>query len=176
MEFGEKLQMLRKARGWSQEELAQQINVSRQALSKWESGAAVADTENVVALSRLFGVTTDYLLLEESEVASAPAAAAVPAKESKWPVPRIVWLLGAIVALLGKIGLRIWASALEPTRQYYGPHGEYSGDLTGIRNLVYLYDVQWLVFLLWVLLIVGFLGTVFYKQLQEFFCSGWLKD
>ena len=62
MRFGEKLQALRKARGWSQEELARQINVSRQALSKWESGAAVPDTENVVALSRLFGVTTDYLL------------------------------------------------------------------------------------------------------------------
>ena len=45
MTFGEKLQALRKARGWSQEELATQINVSRQALSKWESGASVPDTE-----------------------------------------------------------------------------------------------------------------------------------
>ena len=93
MEFGEKLQMLRKARGWSQEELAQQINVSRQALSKWESGASIADTENVIALSRLFGVSTDYLLLCESEAASAPAAGSAPTKESKWPVPRIVWLV-----------------------------------------------------------------------------------
>ena len=40
MTFGEKLQALRKARGWSQEELVQQINVSRQALSKWESGVS----------------------------------------------------------------------------------------------------------------------------------------
>lgn len=40
MTFGEKLQALRKARGWSQEELATQINVSRQALSKWESGVS----------------------------------------------------------------------------------------------------------------------------------------
>ena len=62
MTFGEKLQELRKARGWSQEELAGQIHVSRQALSKWESGGAVPDTENIIALSRLFGVTTDYLL------------------------------------------------------------------------------------------------------------------
>ena len=67
MTFGEKLQALRKARGWSQEELATQINVSRQALSKWESGASVPDTENVVALSRLFGVSTDYLLLERPQ-------------------------------------------------------------------------------------------------------------
>ena len=59
MTFGEKLQELRKARGWSQEELAGQIHVSRQALSKWESGGAVPDPENIIALSRLFGVTTD---------------------------------------------------------------------------------------------------------------------
>ena len=70
MEFGEKLQMLRKARGWSQEELAQQINVSRQALSKWESGASIADTENVIALSRLFGVSTDYLVSEDASVSA----------------------------------------------------------------------------------------------------------
>ena len=41
MTFGEKLQALRKAQGWSQEELAQRINVSRQALSKWESGLSL---------------------------------------------------------------------------------------------------------------------------------------
>ena len=65
MTFGEKLQALRKSRGWSQEQLAERIAVSRQAVSKWESGAAVADTENVVELSRLFGVSTDYLLHDD---------------------------------------------------------------------------------------------------------------
>ena len=174
MEFAEKLQLLRKARGWSQEELAQKINVSRQALSKWESGAAVADTENVIALSRLFGVTTDYLLLEESEAAGA-AAMAAPVRENKWPFPRIMWLFAAVVALLGKIALRIWASMLPSTRVYSYMKEEYE-LLTGIKNLVHLYDVQWLVFLLWVLLIIGIIGTVFYKQLREFFCGGWLKD
>lgn len=174
MEFGEKLQMLRKARGWSQEELAQQINVSRQALSKWESGASIADTENVIALSRLFGVSTDYLLLRESETASAPAAV-VPAKEKKWPVPRIAWLITLIVSVVGRIALRIWAATLPPTPQYYGPSGEYSGELTGIRNLTHIYDLDWLVLLLCGLLVVGFLGTVFYKQLREFF-NGWLRD
>lgn len=73
MTFGEKLQALRKARGWSQEELATQINVSRQALSKWESGASVPDTENVVALSRLFGVSTDYLLTGQPHAGDAAA-------------------------------------------------------------------------------------------------------
>ena len=61
MTFGEKLQQLRKGRGWSQERLAEEIPISRQAVSKWESGAAAPDTENVVRLSAIFGVSTDYL-------------------------------------------------------------------------------------------------------------------
>ena len=65
MTFGEKLQQLRRERGWSQEELAAHIPISRQAVSKWESGTAMPDTENVVAISRLFGVSTDYLLHDD---------------------------------------------------------------------------------------------------------------
>ena len=154
MEFGEKLQMLRKARGWSQEELAQQINVSRQALSKWESGASIADTENVIALSRLFGVSTDYLLLCESEAASAPAAGSAPAKESKWPVPRIVWLVILLVAVVGLIAMHILASV-----RYA------SGLLLSVMFLANRFQLWWLLILLWVMLAAGFLGTVFYRQI-----------
>ena len=154
MEFGEKLQMLRKARGWSQEELAQQINVSRQALSKWESGASIADTENVIALSRLFGVSTDYLLLRESEAASAPAAGSAPAKESKWPVPRIAWLVILLVAVVGLIAMHILASV-----RYA------SGLLLSVMFLANRFQLWWLLILLWVMLAAGFLGTVFYRQM-----------
>ena len=92
MTFGEKLQELRKARGWSQEELAGQIHVSRQALSKWESGGAVPDTENIIALSRLFGVTTDYLLLDEVQRRGprgrSPAGICWPPRSSaRWAWP-----------------------------------------------------------------------------------------
>ena len=65
MTFGEKLQQLRKGRGWSQERLAEEIPISRQAVSKWESGAAAPDTENVVRLSAIFGVSTDSLLHDD---------------------------------------------------------------------------------------------------------------
>ena len=65
MTFGEKLQQLRKDRGWSQERLAEEIPISRQAVSKWESGGAAPDTENVVRLSDIFGVSTDYLLHDD---------------------------------------------------------------------------------------------------------------
>lgn len=65
MTFGEKLQLLRKGRGWSQERLAEEIPISRQAVSKWESSAAMPDTENVLRISQLFGVSTDYLLHDD---------------------------------------------------------------------------------------------------------------
>ena len=173
MTFGEKLQALRKARGWSQEELATQINVSRQALSKWESSASVPDTENVIALSRLFGVTTDYLLLPEGEAVVQAAPAAATKAESNWPVPRVVWLMTLILAILGKIALRVWASILPPT-DVYNAMG-WVETRSGMQNLIETYDISWLIFLTWVLLLAGFAGTVFYKQFRAFFVGGWLK-
>jgi len=67
MIFSEKLIRLRKKNGWSQEELAEKMNVSRQAVSKWEGGQSVPDLEKLLQLSSLFGVTTDYLLKDEIE-------------------------------------------------------------------------------------------------------------
>ena len=58
---------LRKKNGWSQEELAEQINVSRQSVSKWESGASIPDLNKILMLSQIFGVSTDYLLKDEME-------------------------------------------------------------------------------------------------------------
>lgn len=66
MNLAEKIIMLRKKKGWSQEELAEQLDISRQAVSKWESGASVPDLDKIVNMSILFDVTTDYLLKEEN--------------------------------------------------------------------------------------------------------------
>jgi len=60
--LGNKLQQLRKDRRMSQEKLAEELGVTRQAVSKWELDAALPDIGNIVALSEVFGVTTDYLL------------------------------------------------------------------------------------------------------------------
>ena len=65
MIFADKLIQLRKKSGWSQEELAQQMNVSRQSVSKWEGAQSVPDLDKILKLSQLFGVTTDYLLKDE---------------------------------------------------------------------------------------------------------------
>ena len=62
MTIGEKLLRLRKARGWSQEALAERIGVSRQAVSRWEADSAKPDADKIVAICDLFGVSADYLL------------------------------------------------------------------------------------------------------------------
>ena len=67
MIFADKLTKLRKKAGWSQEELAEQMNVTRQSVSKWEGAQSVPDLEKMIRLSNLFGVSTDYLLKDEIE-------------------------------------------------------------------------------------------------------------
>ena len=67
MKLSDKLVQLRKTKGWSQEDLAGRLNVSRQAISRWEGATAQPDAVNILQLSKLFGVTTDYLLNEEFE-------------------------------------------------------------------------------------------------------------
>lgn len=57
----------RKKNGWSQEELASKLGVSRQAVSKWESSGSIPDLQRILQMSELFGVTTDYLLKDEIE-------------------------------------------------------------------------------------------------------------
>lgn len=68
MILGDKISNLRKQNGWSQEELAEKLNISRQSVSKWESGTSIPDLDKIVKLSGIFGVSTDYLLKDELEV------------------------------------------------------------------------------------------------------------
>lgn len=62
MDVSEKILQLRKANGFTQEELAEKLNVSRQSVSKWESGQSVPELEKLVALSEIFQVSTNHLL------------------------------------------------------------------------------------------------------------------
>lgn len=67
MNISEKIQILRRDNEWSQDELAEKLDVSRQSVSKWESGKAVPDSEKVLAMAKLFNVSTDFLLRDEQE-------------------------------------------------------------------------------------------------------------
>ncbi|MCI7523552.1 helix-turn-helix domain-containing protein [Roseburia hominis] len=62
MNMADRIQYLRKTKGLSQEELANKVGVSRQAVSKWESGQSTPDIEKIIIMSELFEVTTDYIL------------------------------------------------------------------------------------------------------------------
>ena len=67
MKLPDKIITLRKSNGWSQEDFAEKLNVSRQAISRWENGTALPDAQNVLQISKLFNVTTDYLLNDDYE-------------------------------------------------------------------------------------------------------------
>lgn len=67
MTLGEKIMRLRQSKGLSQEELGEKMYVSRQAVSKWETGQTMPDVDKIILMSDFFGVTTDYLLKDESE-------------------------------------------------------------------------------------------------------------
>lgn len=66
MTFAEKLQILRKGKGYTQEELAAHLHVSRQAVAKWESAAAYPDIENLIRISSLMHVSIDYLVKDQA--------------------------------------------------------------------------------------------------------------
>ena len=69
MILADKIIDLRKKNGWSQEELAELLDVSRQSVSKWESAQSVPDMQRIIRMSEIFGVTTDYLLKDNQELA-----------------------------------------------------------------------------------------------------------
>lgn len=122
MKLCEKLYELRRAAGLSQEELAERLNVSRQAVSKWENGAAQPELSKLVELSRLYSVSVDELLsLEEAEKGDAKAASSVdasapaPAQETLTApkkARRQKLLLGAAAVCLAlAVGLALYTSS-----------------------------------------------------------------
>ncbi len=73
MKLGDRILTLRKKEGMSQEQLAEKLNVSRQAISRWELGTALPDANNILQLSKVFGVSADYLLNDDYESPEALA-------------------------------------------------------------------------------------------------------
>ena len=93
MILGEKIAQLRRKNGWSQEELADKMGVSRQAVSKWESGQTMPDLERILRLSSLFGVTIDYLLKDGAE----PEIPQSEAEEDTHIPPLSAWPMQLII-------------------------------------------------------------------------------
>ncbi len=81
MVLSEKLIKLRKGRGWSQEDVAEKLGISRQAVSKWESSAALPDIDKLYRIAKLYGVSADYLLDDRAE--SAEKASDIPSDDAR---------------------------------------------------------------------------------------------
>ena len=88
MELNEKLTALRKSKQLSQAQVAEALDVSRQAISNWETGAVLPSTDNLIALSRLYQVPLDHLLNGDTDLTPAPAKEKeVDKKEEAPPEP-----------------------------------------------------------------------------------------
>ena len=110
MTIGTKIADCRKKSGMSQEKLANELNISRQAVSRWETGEAVPDTEKVIQLSKIFRVTTDYLLLDAVEATQTvvPAEnkeAEQRAAEKRMKRQSLRLYFGKLLLILGIIAL-----------------------------------------------------------------------
>ena len=118
MILAEKIALLRRQNGWSQEELADQLNVSRQAVSKWEGGTSIPDLDKILKLSALFEVSTDYLLKDELE--QPDATAPLPKEERVTEPCRTVSFdeanayLSTVQAVHGKMAAGVGLCILSP--------------------------------------------------------------
>ena len=130
MILADKIIDLRKKAGWSQEELAEKLGVSRQSVSKWEGAQSIPDMNKILQLSELFGVSTDYLLKDDMEAPEPlPASEEVEAEGTTFvsmeeanafldykaeSTPRIA--LGVLLCILSPITLILLGGAQESGR------------------------------------------------------------
>ena len=109
MQFHQRLFEVRKHSGMTQSDLAEKLNVSRQAVSRWEMGTAKPDFENLVAISELFGVSVDYLLKGSEEERTSSKSEQTPQEDKRsfnfweklWDIVLIAYF---VMALLFGIG------------------------------------------------------------------------
>ena len=153
MTFGEKLTGLRKREGLSQEALAEQLGVSRQAVSRWEQGAALPDAAKLLPCARLFSVDVEWLLDEEQDGEDRLSAAEFlqgterPSVHRDWPW----YIAGGIVTGAGSLGMVTMGilSAVFPVVVSEAPAGvEWVRIYTGLAGFLKAHGVEWL-FALW---------------------------
>ena len=170
MPLGEKLQRLRKVRGWTQEELAEKVGVSRQSLSKWESDSALPDTANIIVLADLFGVTTDYLLRELPAEAATPASSAAPQVVQLVPpqkkAPPNALLIGIILLVVGAL---IWLGLV--LLSYLIPVSVARGDtfVSGLHGFLLAFNLHTVYYLSLLCALLGLVVIVVYLLLRWWF-------
>lgn len=96
MKFNEKLLELRKQKGWSQEELGNQLNVSRQTISKWEMASTTPELENLVMLSKIFDISIDELVANDKKSSDEKELKNINIKKKR----KIIWIIIIIIFIL----------------------------------------------------------------------------
>ena len=148
MKLSEKIVQLRKGRGLSQEELAERLGVSRQAVSRWESGTALPDAGNLRQISRLFEVSAAAVAQKPHRTNGKVIAGGCMAMLGFWGNV-IIYIASRFVEVM--IPRKVWSTD-RSTWQYW-----WNSNVTGHswKYFVQKYDLEWLVAALTVLLIVG---------------------
>ena len=117
MNLANRIQVLRKQNGMSQEALAEKLGVTRQAVSKWESEQSVPDMENIIAISDLFEVSTDYLLKgKEQEISTGKSELKIDLKNE---IPDLVIFVSSVLNIIGVATGYNWMKAFHDSRFAY---------------------------------------------------------
>lgn len=159
MIFSEKIQVLRKQNGLSQEKLAEKLDVSRQAVSKWESGQSVPEIDKIVAISDMFNVSTDYLIkniIIEPAIIENKANIDNKQSDKKFITGLVLFGLGFISIIL------FWLVFIVSNRNYFA---ERNGlDYQGFPAFLKIYGgLEMLFYICWIFIIYG-LFLLFQKQ------------
>lgn len=156
MSLGERIQLQRKRRGFSQEKLADLVGVSRQAVTKWEAGQSAPSTENLFRLAQVLGTTVDLLLTQED--AHAPP----PAESSRFRLHK----KNALTALLIALGYLLIYLLCRIFSDMNGQESSLTGWLFGLDLLHLPYLYGWLLSsrLFWVSMAISVLPALFGKS------------
>ena len=162
MKLSEKIVNLRKARNMSQEELAEKLGVSRQAVSRWEVGSALPDASNILQLSKLFGVSADYLLNDDYKgEAPAPIKSKSVSSIAGTLVKKIIALCVAGFGFAGNFVIYVTSRFVEvpvPFRYYHYETESYHHTWDygySYKYFIEEYHLELLTVMFWLMLIVG---------------------
>lgn len=162
MKLADKILILRKQQGLSQEALAEQMDISRQTISRWEMGTAQPDASNILQLSKLFGVTADYLLNDDYESDQDVPIVKNTEKTVQTKVRKLVGTFIAVIGLMGNFIIYIFSRMIEvrvPVVRYdadgvkWYTWGEFIDH--SYKYFVQEYDLELLTVLLWMIVIAG---------------------
>jgi len=156
MTLGEKILLLRKQNGMTQEQLAERLAITRQTVSKWELGESEPDVNYLIQLSEIFQVTTDYLL---KDAPNAPQIATIPSEKKPTLQEKAKMWLGGIFTLIGVLGvLTFWVlSIVSPATYGTGAMGGETVIYTGLQGFLRTWNA---VGLFWFVAAIGVVGVV----------------